>query len=182
MRWQEAASSWGDGIATAIAFAVGPLVGLAVLACAVLAWRAKRWDAVVLALGAAPSTLAIEQLLKQVVHRQRPDGGESLLYPSGHVAAATAAAVTAVLVFRAALVSPRTRVRVAWLAGLLVVVVAAARLVQTVHYVTDVVGGVALGLAVTCWAALAITAATRSGLLMAARPRPCGGRTRRRST
>ena len=39
--------------------------------------------------------------------------------------------------------------RIAWLAGWLVVVIAAARLVQTVHYVTDVVGGAALGLAVS---------------------------------
>jgi PAP2 superfamily len=66
-----------------------------------------------------------------------------------------------VLVVRATLASPRTRVRVAWLAGWLLVVIAAARLVQTVHYVTDVVGGAALGLAVTGWVALAITAGCR---------------------
>jgi undecaprenyl-diphosphatase len=171
MRWQEVASSWGNGIAMAIAFAVGPLVGLAVLACAVLAWRAKRWDAVVLALGAAPGTLAIEQLLKEVVHRQRPDGGAALLYPSGHVTAAAAAAATAVLVLRATSAPPRTRARVAWLAGVLVVVIAVARLVQTVHYVTDVVGGAALGLAVACWAALAISASCRTDLFTAARSR-----------
>lgn len=172
MRWQEAARVRGDGIATAIVHAVGPLVVLAVLACAALAWRVRRWDAVVLALIAAPGTLVIELLFKQVVHRQRPDGGAALLYPSGHVAAAAAAAVTAVLVLRATLAPLRTRVCVAWLAGFLVVVIAAARLVQTVHYVTDVVGGAADGLAVTCWAALAITAACRSGLFMAARSRP----------
>ena len=98
MRWQEAATVRGDGIATAIADAVGPLVVLVVLAGVALAWRVKRWDAVVLALVAAPGTLVIELLLKQVVHRQRPDSGAALLYPSGHVAVATAAAVTAVLV------------------------------------------------------------------------------------
>jgi membrane-associated phospholipid phosphatase len=177
MRWQEAIRIWGDGIATAIAYTVGPLVVLAVLASAALAWRVRRWDAVVLALVAAPGTLVTELLLKQVVQRQRPDGGAELLYPSGHVAAATAAAATAVLVLRATLAPPRTRVRVAaWLAGLLVVVIAAARLVQTVHYVTDVVGGVAVGLAVTCWAALAITAGRRFGVFMAARLRPSGPR------
>ncbi len=109
--------------------------------------------------GGAPGTLVTELMLKQVVQRQRPDGGAALLYPSGHVAVATAAAVTAVLVVRATLAPPRTRMRVAWLAGWLVVVIAAARLVQTVHYVTDVVGGAAIGLAVTGWVALAITAA-----------------------
>lgn len=174
MRWQEAARVRGDGIATAIALAVGPLVVLAALAGAALAWWVKRWDAVVLAIVAAPGTLGVELLLKLVVHRQRPDGGAALLYPSGHVAVATAAAVSAVLVLRATLAPPRTRVRVAWLAGWLVLVVAAARLVQTVHYVTDIVGGAAIGLAVTCWAALAITAGCRPGLLMAARSRPSG--------
>jgi membrane-associated phospholipid phosphatase len=172
MRWQEAARVWGDGIATAIVLTVPPLVVLAVLACAALAWRVKRWDAVVLALLATPGALVIEMLLKQVVHRQRPDGGEALLYPSGHVATASAAAVTAVLVLRATRAPPRTRVLVAWLAGGLVVVIAAARLVQTVHYVTDVVGGAALGLAVTCWAALVVTAGRRSCLLIATRSRP----------
>ena len=64
--------------------------------------------------------------------------------------------------------------RIAWLAGWLVVVIAAARLVQTVHYMTDVVGGAALGLAVTGWVALAITAGCRSVLLIAARSGPSG--------
>jgi hypothetical protein len=116
MRLHEAARVRGDGIATAIAYAVGPLVVLAGLASAAQAWRVRRWDAVVLALVAAPGTLVTELMLKQVVHRQRPDGA-ALLYPSGHVAVATAAAVTAVLVARATLAPPRTIMRIAWLAG-----------------------------------------------------------------
>jgi undecaprenyl-diphosphatase len=176
MRWQEAASAWGDGIATAISYAVGPLVVLAVGVSAVLARRVKRWDAVLLSVVTAPGALAIELLLKQLVHRQRPYASTALLYPSGHVAVATAAAVTAVLVLRATSAPPRTRVRVAWLAGWLVLVIAVARLVQTVHYVTDVVGGAALGLAVTCWAALAITVGCSACLPMAARSRLPGRR------
>jgi hypothetical protein len=82
MRWQEAVRGQGDGIATTIAQAVGPLVALAMLAVAAPAWQVKRTDAAVLALVATPATLAIELLLKQLVHRQRPDGGAALLYPS----------------------------------------------------------------------------------------------------
>lgn len=160
MRWQEVATVRGEGIATAIASSVAPLAVLVLLAGVALAWRVKRWDAVVLALVATPGAFVVESLLKEVVHRQRP-GGADLLYPSGHVAVATAAAVTAVLVARAVRASPRMRTCVAWLAGCLVIVVAAARLVQTVHFVTDVVGGAALGLAVTCLAALAISAGMR---------------------
>jgi undecaprenyl-diphosphatase len=178
MRWQEVARVRGDGVATAIAVAVGPLVALAVLAGVALAWRVKRWDAVVLVLVAAPGSLVVELLLKQGVHRQRPDGGAALLYPSGHVATMTAAAVATVLVLRVTPTSRRVWVPAAWLAGGLVVLVAAARLVQTVHYFTDIVGGAALGLAFTCWAVLAITVVHRSGPLGMARSRP--SRTRQR--
>lgn len=162
MRWQEVARVHADGVATAIGDAVGPLAVLAVVTGVALAWRAKRWDAVLLSLVAVPGALAVELVLKQVVHRQRPDGA-ALLFPLGHVAVATAAAVTVVLVAGAVSTSPWTG-RVAWLLGWLVVVIAAARLVQTVHYLSDVVGGAATGLAVTYWAALAITAGCRSVL------------------
>jgi membrane-associated phospholipid phosphatase len=165
MLWQEAARPRADGIATAIANAVGPLVVLAALAAAATAWRVRRWDAVALASVTAPGAVAVESWLKQLVHRQRPDAAEALLFPSGHVAVATAVALTVVLVLRATVAPPRKRARAAWLAGCLVLVIAVARLVQTVHYVTDVVGGAALGFSVTCWAALAISAGCRSGRL-----------------
>jgi undecaprenyl-diphosphatase len=173
MRWQEAAKIRGGAVATAIADAVGPSVVLVGLLGVALAWRAKQWDAVALALVASPATLAVALLLKQIVHRQRP-GGVALLYPSGHVAVAAAAALTTVLVVRGTPTSSRAKGCVAWVAGLAVVLVAAARLVQTVHYVTDVVGGAALGLGVTCWAVLAITTACRSGPLAVPRSRPRG--------
>jgi undecaprenyl-diphosphatase len=172
MRWQEVASVRGDGVATAVVDAVGPLAVLAAAVGVLLAYRVRRWDAALLALVAAPSALALELVLKQVVHRQRPDGGDALLYPSGHVAVATAAAVTVVLVLRSTPVPARMRRRVAWALGVVVAVIAVARLVQTVHYATDVVGGVALGLAATCWSALALTAGQRPGLIAAARSGP----------
>jgi len=169
MRWQEVARLQADFIATPIANAVGPVVVLAVLVTAVVAWRAGRRDAVVLAVASAPGAFAVELVFKEVVNRRRPDGGEALLYPSGHVAVAAAAAVTAVLVLRATGARPRTIVGTVWPAACVVLVIALARLVQTVHYVTDVVGGADIGLAVTCWVAAAIDARSRSGLCTAAR-------------
>jgi membrane-associated phospholipid phosphatase len=63
--------------------------------------------------------------------------------------------LTLVLVLRVTPVPPRTRVVVALLAGGYVLVVAAARLVETVHFLGDVLGGVATGsvvtLAITAW-------------------------------
>ncbi|MCE3553471.1 phosphatase PAP2 family protein [Pseudonocardia sp. RS11V-5] len=174
MDWQEAVKASGDSIAGAIAYAVGPLVVLTVLASIAASWWRRRWDAALLALLAAPASLVVELLVKEIVHRQRPDGGTSLLYPSGHVALATAAAVTVVVALRATRASARTRTGVAWLAGFLVIAIGAARLVQTVHYVTDVVGGAALGLAVSCSTVLIIAALSRSGSSAAVRGRKAG--------
>lgn len=175
MHWQEAAKVRGDAVARAIAYAVGPLVVLAVLASIAAAWWRRRWDAALLALLAAPVSLVVELLVKEIVHRQRPDG-TALLYPSGHAVLATAAAVTVAVVLRATATSSRTRAGVAWSAGVLVLAIGAARLVQTVHYVTDVVGGVALGLAVSCGTVLITAALCRPGLSMASRAREAGSR------
>ena len=93
--------------------------------------------------------------------RPRPDhqeGDPALLFPSGHAAMATAVALTAVLAFRVAPVGPRTRLAVASLTVGYVLAIAVARLVETVHPLTDVLGGVATGLVVTLGAALALTA------------------------
>jgi membrane-associated phospholipid phosphatase len=130
---------------------------------ALLACRAGRIDAVVLALTAAPAALAAELLLKRLVQRQgnRKPGLLDLVFPSGHVAVVTAAAMTALLVLRVVPVAPRARFAAAYVGGGVVLVVAVARLVQTRHLFTDVVGGVATGLVVTLGAASAITAWSR---------------------
>ena len=93
--------------------------------------------------------------------RPRPDhqeGDPALLFPSGHAAMATAVALTAVLAFRVAPVGHRTRLAVASLTVGYVLAIAVARLVETVHPLTDVLGGVATGLVVPLGAALALTA------------------------
>ena len=99
MRWQELAHSHASGVAEIVSGTLPPVMLMTMVAGAALAWLAGRRDAVVLALAAAPATLAAELLLKQLVHRQW-NGDPALLFPSGHVAVATAAAMTAVLVLR----------------------------------------------------------------------------------
>jgi membrane-associated phospholipid phosphatase len=71
---------------------------------------------------------------------------------------ATAVALTAVLAFRVAPVGRRARLAVACLTVAYVLAIAVARLVETVHPLTDVLGGIALGLVVPLGAALALTA------------------------
>jgi membrane-associated phospholipid phosphatase len=157
MRGQEAAYAHAGRIGRIVSGAVAPVVIGAMLASAALAWRVGRWEAVVLALTAVPGALGVEIVLKQLVHRQRP-GGPDLVYPSGHLAVASAACLTLVLVLRVTTAPSRARVAVVSLAVGAVLVMAAARLVETVHFLTDALGGAATGIVVTVGAALAITA------------------------
>jgi membrane-associated phospholipid phosphatase len=110
-----------------------------------------------LALAAVPLTLAVEILLKRLVHRQW-EGDPALIFPSGHAAIAIAAALTAVVAVRVVPVAPSARLAVACLTGSYALAIAVARLVETVHPLTDVLGGAATGVMVTLGGALALTA------------------------
>jgi len=157
LRGQERANAHVNEAAKTVSRIVPAGVTVVIMAAsAALAWRSGRRDAVVLALTAAPAAFAAELLLKRLVHRQW-NGEPALLFPSGHVAVATAAAMTLVLVLRVVPVATAVRVAAAYVCGLFVLVVAAARLVETVHPMTDIVGGVMTGLVVTLGEALAIS-------------------------
>ncbi|MGY1603507.1 phosphatase PAP2 family protein [Geodermatophilus sp. SYSU D00815] len=105
----------------------------------------------------------LTSLLKELVGRVRPDfarGGallETLSYPSGH-SSGVAAFVTVVLVLLWPRLAPRARR--AWLAlGVaLVLLVGLTRMWLGVHFLSDVVGGWAFGLAWTLTVALAFGA------------------------
>jgi membrane-associated phospholipid phosphatase len=155
LRWQEVANTRAGGLATLVSASLKPVVVATMVAGAVLGWLVGRRDLTVFALAVLPTTLAVEVLLKRLVHRQW-EGDPALLFPSGHVAMATAAALIAVLVCRVAGVTRRARMVLAWLAGGYVLAVAVARLVETVHPLSDVLGGGATGLVVTLGGALVI--------------------------
>ena len=97
--------------------------------------------------------------------------------------------MTAVLVLRVVPVAPPARVAAACLGGGFVLVIAMARLVETEHSLTDVVGGGTTGLVVTLGGASAITAYCRRAHLRASsgassrsttRPPPAPARAGRR--
>jgi membrane-associated phospholipid phosphatase len=146
-------------VASAISDAVRPLVlGLTAATIMLLAWlRPRRRDALLLALLAPPVTLAAKGLLKEVV-ASRTSGGATLMYPSGHLAMATAVALTLLLVLRTGNVGAGIRRGLTILAALFVLTVAWARLAETVHSLSDVVGGIATGMAVPLSTALALSA------------------------
>jgi membrane-associated phospholipid phosphatase len=177
MSWQEVAYGHAGRLAGVVTDVLMRAAVVVVLASACLAWLARRLDAVVLAVTAVPATLVVNRLLKEVVHRQPPDG-PLLLFPSGHLAMGAAAVLTAVLVVRVTGAPLRARHAVAWLACGFLAVLGAARLTETVHYLTDLLAGAATGLVVTLAAALAITVGWRTGRSRVARPGavdPLGG-------
>jgi membrane-associated phospholipid phosphatase len=149
---------FGFQLASAISSSLRVLALVAAPAIAAFAWSALgRMDAVVLALGAPAVTLGVEKLLKQLVARRSPGSGV-FLYPSGHLAVATALALTLVLVLRLARVRSGVMAVAVASVSLALLVVARARLAETAHSLSDVIGGIATGVAVTLAAALLLDA------------------------
>jgi membrane-associated phospholipid phosphatase len=135
-----------------VATAPGSAAVRAVVLLPVLAWLAMRaaWRTAAWVLVAGALVGPLTTLLKETIGRLRPqfaEGGarlESLSFPSGH-ASGIAALVTVVLVLAWPLLAPSAR-RV-WLAAgvVLAVLVGLTRMWLGVHYLSDVLGGWALG-------------------------------------
>jgi undecaprenyl-diphosphatase len=127
------------------------------LAIALVAWLLlRRRDAVVASLVVAPVTVANEQLLKLAGRRSL--GLASFSYPSGRAALATSLVLLAVLVLRAAGVRSVVRALVGVLGTIYVLAMAWARVSTGQHWLTDVVGGMSVGVAVTLVTLLVLTA------------------------
>ena len=157
LRWQQVALTHAGGVASIVSATLAPVVVLTIVTGAVLGWRVQRWDLTLFALAALPATYAVEVLLKRLVHRQW-EGDPALIFPSGHTAMATAVALIAVLAVRVTRGASGIRRIVVCLTIGYVVAIAVARLVETVHPLTDLLGGVATGLVITLGVALALTA------------------------
>lgn len=129
------------------------------LALVLLSTRARaRWWVWVGLMVAAP---LCEGALKILVGRVRPED-VSYGFPSGHATAA-AAFFGAVVYLAGALPSRRACLVVRGLALGAVVLVAAARVMLRAHWPSDVLAGIALGLALAAGAALAATPLSDEG-------------------
>ena len=136
-----------------------PAMGLLVLVTLLFALQRRRWiEAAALAAGAALS-YALVHILKAAYDRPRPSGSLvetcGAAYPSGHAAYAVAMIACATILVRAG-VGWAVRSAVLTIAIVLVALVALSRVYLRAHYLTDVLGGVALGLGV--WAIVGILA------------------------
>jgi undecaprenyl-diphosphatase len=162
------ADGWLRGIARIVTDAGSP-VGVDVVTgiAAVAFLLARRVAGAVVLLVARFGELGTETLGKLAVDRARPvfahplavAGGSS--YPSGHAAGSAALYGTLVLLC-VPLLARAVAAVLSWVvaaaAGVFVLAVAASRVLLGVHYVSDVVGGLALGLA---WAAGTVAVGAR---------------------
>jgi membrane-associated phospholipid phosphatase len=127
------------------------------LAIASVSWvMLRRRDAVVASLVVAPATVAVELLLKLAGRRSL--GLDIFTYPSGRAALAASLVLLLVLVLRAAAVRSVVRAAVAVFGTVYVLSMAWARVATGQHVLTDVVGGMSMGVAVTLAAVLALRA------------------------
>ena len=125
-------------------------------------WQHRLRPAILLAI-AVGGAAGLYDIVKPLVHRLRPEaalqyGGpdEGWAFPSGH-ATQSASFYAMLVVVLSAYAWPRRHVMLAVAAAAIVLVIAASRLYLGVHWLTDVVGGLALGL--TWFAIVMVTGA-----------------------
>lgn len=121
---------------------------VSLVAALTLWFRGARRVAVPLALAAMLAPLTTRPI-KPLFGRLRPgyvdDGGRSFSFPSGHTTMATAVALTLAYVMARERIAPRLAPA---LAVLFVLAVGASRVYLHEHWVTDVLGGLAMGTAI----------------------------------
>ncbi|MDT4922681.1 MAG: hypothetical protein QOG01_394 [Pseudonocardiales bacterium] len=124
---------------------------LVVLAGGYALWRGRRRLAVFLVVTAAGGSV-IDTVVKNVVNRPRPNLPHPIAhafgksFPSGHAMSSTVVYGALLLALLPAVPRPRRRLAIA-APVLLVLAIAASRIALGVHYLSDVLGGLVLGLA-----------------------------------
>lgn len=152
-----------------------PAILIVAAIVAILFACAKRTDALLVWLTALVGTGITIALLKVLVHRARPAmavpglGDAVWSFPSGHAALAT---VTYGLLAYVAIRETRRRAVQLLLGvtcGVLILAIAGSRIALRMHYLSDVVGGLAVG---GCWATVGICVLMRLQPLRDVQPRP----------
>jgi membrane-associated phospholipid phosphatase len=120
------------------------LIGVVLVASVAVAVSRRRWDLTAAVVLAPAAALVLARLFKQLFERQKGIG--AFAYPSGHTTVAVVVLGMAVLI-----------AGVAWWAVLVAVaycVLGMVGLGVSYHYFTDTIGGLLLGTAIVCVAAL----------------------------
>jgi membrane protein DedA with SNARE-associated domain/membrane-associated phospholipid phosphatase len=134
--------------------------GAAMVAVLVL-WRKRRWYQLLALVLVLPGGMVLDILLKIAFHRQRPSFSEQILvfhgysFPSGHTMAATLLYGLLAVYAATTLDAWRWRVGAIFSAFVMIVLVGFSRVYLGAHYLSDVLGAAAAGVA---WLALSLTA------------------------
>ena len=133
----------------------GGTVVLSVLTMAIAAlvwWRTRRASDLMLPLLAVAGSWVLVELIKVAIHRPPPPvadmlaGTPGFAFPSGQATRSAACLLTVAFVAAGALGSWRSKVVAVTAALTLTVLIGLARLTLAVHWLTDVLGGWALGM------------------------------------
>jgi membrane-associated phospholipid phosphatase len=134
------------------------LVAVTATAAALLAWKRRRMELLLLML-AVVGTEILTLGLKLGFHRERPFFSDPLAsersysFPSGHASVSLAVYGTIAFIAARNLANVRARLAVFVAAGILIVLIGISRLYLGVHFLTDVIAGFSLGLA---WVTLCV--------------------------
>jgi membrane-associated phospholipid phosphatase len=150
------------------------VAGMILTIAFVLIFR-RRWYALLTLLLTVPGGTLLGEFIKELVRRERPYHQSTLIdlsgysFPSGHTLAATL--LYGLLAVFALLVLKSLRLRVLAVAGaaLIVSLVGLSRIALGAHFLTDVLGAIAIGLA-WLWLCLKLVKVWRG------RPSECRGR------
>lgn len=132
-----------------------PLAAVVFAAAAVLAWRRRSWQPVVLMAAAGVLSVLAATVVKDLTDRTRPPHGYWVVhetdfsFPSRHTTMAAALLFMLAFLLTQRLAS-RAAVGAVWVGALvLIVLVGTSRVYLGVHWATDVLGGFTLGTSLT---------------------------------
>lgn len=154
--WMTDAARWVTDLGSMAL--LGPLVAVAALAWLV---RTGRWGVAMFLAVAIVGAAVANELVKDLIERARPparfhaDGADGFAFPSGHTAQAVVTYGALAYLLGSVIRSWPGRVVIWTLAVLVSLVVGFTRIYLGVHWMSDVLAGLALG---TAWLAFVITA------------------------